>query len=41
MTRLDNWQLGNKAARERKHSYITGATCQTLDEVRIRLKSHG
>jgi hypothetical protein len=39
-TRLDNWQLGNKAARERKESYISGATCETLDEVRMRLKSH-
>jgi hypothetical protein len=40
MTRLDNWQLGNKAARERKDSYLAGATCESLDEVRIRLKSH-
>ncbi len=25
-TRLDNWQLGNKAARERKDEYIKAAT---------------
>jgi hypothetical protein len=40
-TRLDNWQLGNKAARERKDEYIKGATVELLPEVRVRLKNHG
>ena len=40
-TRLDNWQLGNKAARERKDEYIKAATVDSLPEVRIRLKNHG
>ena len=40
-TRLDNWQLGNKAARERKDEYIKAATVESLPDVRVRLQNHG
>jgi hypothetical protein len=40
-TQLDNWRLGNKAARERKDEYIKAATVESLPEVRVRLKNHG
>jgi hypothetical protein len=40
LTRLDHWQLGNKAARERKSGYVSAAICDTLGEVHIRLQTH-
>ncbi len=40
-TRLDYWQLGNKAARERGPGLVTAATMKTLPEVRGRLQTHG
>ena len=40
-TRLDYWQLGNKAARERKDEYIKAATVDTWLEARVRLQKHG
>jgi hypothetical protein len=41
LTRLDYWQLGNKAARERKSGYVSAATCgDTLGEVHMRLQTH-
>jgi hypothetical protein len=39
LTRLDHWQLGNEAARERKSGYIAATTCASLEEVRITLQS--
>jgi hypothetical protein len=39
LTRLDHWQLGNKATRKRKSGYITSATCASLEEVHITLQS--
>ncbi len=38
---MDYWQLGNKAARERGHGYVTAATMKTLPEVRQRMMTHG
>jgi hypothetical protein len=40
LTRLDRWQLGNKAARERQSEYVNAATCTTLKQVRLRLKTY-
>ena len=40
-TRLDYWQLGNKAARERGPGLVTAATMKTLPEVWRRLQTHG
>jgi hypothetical protein len=40
LTRLDHWQLGNKAARERKAGYVSAAICETLGEVHLRLQTH-
>ena len=39
LTRLDHWQLGNKAARVRKSGYIAAATCASLEEVRLMLQT--
>ena len=40
-TRLDIWQLGNKAARERKNEQILKATVPTLTDARLRLQEQG
>lgn len=40
-TRLDTWQLGNKAARERKDEQLKGATVPTLTDARLQLMAQG
>jgi hypothetical protein len=40
-TRLDIWQLGNKAAREDKNEQILNATVPTLIDARLRLQGQG
>ena len=40
-TRLDIWQLGNKAARERKDEQIKAATVPSLTDARLQLMGQG
>jgi hypothetical protein len=40
-TRLDIWQLGNKAAREREDKQIQSVTVPSLSDARLQLQGQG